>query len=140
MSRVYFSFNYADYKNADIINNACKFKNAARSIYFTESIWTGALKKGDAALTELVDEAVVHTDATVFLIGRNTASSKWCQYALQKSLENKKGIFGIYLPNQMQRGRAEWLTSKGFPVHEWDSNSLKTWIITAVQKSMTKAS
>lgn len=140
MSRVYFSFNYSDYKNANIINNACKFKNAARSIFFTESIWNGAHKKGNAALAELVDEAVVRTDLTVLLVGRNTASSKWCQYALQKSIENKKRIFGIYLPNQMQRGQAEWLTGKGFPVYEWDSNSLKTWIITAIQKSITKAS
>jgi hypothetical protein len=134
------SFNYADYQSATIVNNACKFKQVASTIFLDESIWNGALKKGEAGIRELVDTAVSRSDVTAFLVGRTTYSNKWCLYALRQCIEKKKGVFGIHLPNQMSPGRAEWLTGKGFPVHEWDSNSLKSYIITAVQKSLTKAS
>ena len=140
MSRVYFCFSQSDYNSATIINNACKFKQVARAVFFDRTIWNEATKKGDKAITELVDKAVTHTDVTVFLIGANTYVDKWCRYARKKSVESKRGMFGIYLPNQMQQGRTDWLTGGGVPVYEWDSNSLKSWIISAVQKSLERAS
>ncbi len=140
MSRVFFSFNYADYQNALIVNNACKFRRAGASICFSDSIWESATKKGNKAMEELVDNAVSHSDVTAFLIGKSTISNKWCRRALQKSIEQKKGVFGIYLPNQMQREKSEFLTQRGYPVHEWESNYLRAWIIAAIQKSLTAAS
>ena len=122
------------------MNNACKFRHAGASICFSESIWESAMKKGDKAMEELVDNAVSHSDVTAFLIGQSTISNKWCRRALQKSTEQKKGVFGIYLPNQMQRGKSIFLTSRGYPVYEWESNNLRTWIIAAIQKSLAAAS
>ncbi len=140
MARLFLSFNYADYQSATIVNTACKFKRVASTIFLDEAIWNGAHKKGEAGIRELIDTAVSRSDVTAFLIGRTTFSNKWCQYALRQCIERKKGVFGIYLPNQMSPRRSDWLTGKGFPVHEWESNNLKYWIISSVQKSLTKAS
>ncbi|MFC1491832.1 TIR domain-containing protein [Nitrospinota bacterium] len=140
VARIYFSFSYADYNSASIVYNACKIKRIPSSIFFDQAVWNEARKKGDGATKELIDRALLHSDLTVFLIGRSTYCDTWCAYALRKSIENKKGIFGIYLPNQMQQGKAEWLSNKGFQVYEWESSDLRIWIMTAIQKSLTKAS
>ncbi len=140
MSRIYFSFSYADYKSAGIVYNACKINRIPSPIFFDQAVWNGARKKGDGATKELIDRAFFHSDVTVFLIGRSTYCDTWCSYALRKSIENKKGIFGIHLPNQMQQGKAEWLSNKGFQVYEWDSSGLRSWIMAAIQESLTKAS
>ena len=139
VARIYLCLNYADFQNATIVNSACKFKNVGKSIFFEEAIWNSAQKKSEAAVRELVDNAIAHSDVVAFLIGQNTYANKFCQYALRESIEKKKGIFGIHLPNQMAKGSSDWLTSKRYPVHDWDSNNLKSWVITAVQKSLTKA-
>ena len=140
VARIYFSLAYSDYRNATLIYNACKFKRAAESILFDETIWDEARKNGEAVSRELVDRAVERSDVTVFLVGEKSYLNKWCQYALQVSVKNEKGVFGIYLPNQMSRGKGDWITRKNFPIYEWDSNSLHGWIIKAIQKSLTKAS
>ncbi len=140
MARIYFSFSYADYKSASIVYNACKVNRIPSSIFFDQAVWNEARKKGDGATKELIDRALLHSDLTVFLIGSSTYCDTWCSYALRKSIENKKGIFGIHLPNQMQLGKAEWLSNKGFQVYEWDSSGLRSWMMTAIQKSLTKAS
>ena len=139
VARIYFSLSYADYQSASIVNNACKINQIPTPILFDQAIWNEARKKGDGATRELIDRALHHSDLTVFLIGRSTYCDTWCTYALRKSIENKKGIFGIHLPNQMQQGKAEWLSNKWFQVYEWDSTGLRSWIMTAIQKSLTKA-
>ena len=140
MARIYFSFSYADYKSASIVYNACRINRISSPIFFDQAVWNGARKKGDGATKELIDRALLHSDLTVFLIGRNTYCDAWCSYALRKSIENKKGVFGIHLPNQMQPGKSEWLLNKWVQVYDWDSSGLRSWIMTAIQKSLTKAS
>ena len=140
MPRIYFSFSYADYKSAGIVYNACKANRVSSPIFFDQAVWNGARKKGDDATKDLIDRALLHSDLTVFLIGSSTYCDTWCTYALRKSIENKKGVFGIHLPNQMEPGKTEWLSNKWVQVYEWDSSGLRSWIMIAIQKSLTKAS
>ena len=140
VARIYFSFSYADFKSASIIYNACKVNRIPTPIFFNEAVWNEARKKGDGATKEFIDRALLQSALTVFLIGRSSYSDIWCAYTLRKSIENKKGVFGIHLPNQMQPGKAEWLSNKGVQVYEWESSSIRSWIKTAIQKSLTTVS
>ena len=76
VARIYFSLAYSDYRNGTLIYNACKYKRAAESIFFDESIWNEARKKGDAASRELIDRSVERSDVTVFLVGEKTYVNK----------------------------------------------------------------
>jgi len=140
MARIYFSFSYADYKGASIVYDACKINRISSSIFFDQAPWNEAREKGDGATKELIDRALLHSDLTVFLIGRSTYCDTWCAYALRKSVENEKGILGIHLPNQMYQGKAEWLSKKGFQIYKWESSGLRSWMMTAIQKSLIKTS
>jgi hypothetical protein len=140
VARIYLSFSYADFTSASIVYNSCKVNRIPSPIFLEQAVWNGARKKGDGATKELIDRALSHADITVFLIGRNTYVDTWCAYALRKSIEAQKGVFGIHLPNQMQPGKADWLLNKGALVYEWDSAGLRGWMLAAIQKSLTKAS
>lgn len=140
MARIYFSLSYADYESVRIVHSTCKLNRIPIPIFFEQAVWNGARKKGDGATKELIDRALVHADLTVFLIGRSTYCDTWCAYALRKSIENKKGVFGIHLPNQMKPGNAEWLLDKGVPVYEWDSKGIRGWMTAAIQESLSRAS
>lgn len=140
MARIYFSLSYADYETVRVVHSACKLNRIPVPILFEQAVWNSAREKGDGATKELIDRALVHADLTVFLIGRSTYCDTWCAYALRKSIENKKGVFGIHLPNQMQPGKAEWLLNQGVPVYEWDSHGIRGWMTAAIQESLSKAS
>ena len=139
-ARIYFSFSYADFKNATIIYNTCQANRIPSPIFFNEAVWNEAKNKGDGATKKLIDSALIHSAVTVFLIGRSTYCDAWCSYALRKSMENKKSIFGIHLPNQMQPGKTEWLANKGYQIYEWESSGLQSWMMSAILKTLTKAS
>jgi hypothetical protein len=93
VARIYFSFSYADFKNANMIYNACKANRIPSPIFFNEAVWNEAKNKGDGATRELIDRALLHSAVTIFLIGRSTYCDAWCSYALRKSMENKKKCF-----------------------------------------------
>ena len=56
--------------------------------------------------------ALEHTSVTCFLIGEKTHERPWCKYELDRSLEDKKGILGILLPNQKEHG-PKWISNHG---------------------------
>ena len=98
--RVFFSFHYADIMNANIIRNSGQFKPTAETGFYDKSLWEEAQAKGKAALQKLIDDGLRNTGVTCFLIGEKTHERPWCKYELERSVEDKKGILGILLPNQ----------------------------------------
>ena len=138
MHRIFFSFDYADFDNACIIRNACRFKKAASALFIEKSIWNQATLGGDADIGKLIDFGVTKSDVTVFLVGENTHRRKWCRYALDLCATHQKGILGIYLPNQVFRGPSEWLTSRGIDPYDWNSRHLSYWIEAALDKSLSQ--
>ena len=138
MHRIFFSFDYADFDNACIIRNACRFKQAASALFIGKPIWRQATLGGDAAIGKLIDFGVTKSDVTVFLVGGNTHRRKWCRYALDLCTTHQKGILGIYLPNQVFRGLSDWLTSRGIDVYDWNSKHLSYWIGAVLDKSLSQ--
>lgn len=128
MSRhLFFSFHYADIMNANIVRNSGQFKPTKDTGFYDKSLWEDAKTKGDAAIQKLIDAGLKNTSVTCFLIGEKTSSRPWCKYELKKSIEDKKGILGILLPNQTKYGPA-WISEAGFAVHKWDDKKFEGWV------------
>ena len=124
--RVFFSFHYADIMNANIVRNSGEFKPTADTGFYDASLWEDAKTKGDAAVQRLIDKGLDNTSVSCFLIGEQTHSRKWCKYELEKSLAEKKGIFGVLLPNQPKHG-PEWISKYG-KVYKWDHTKFAEWV------------
>jgi len=124
--RVFFSFHYDDIMNANIVRNSGQFKPTSETGFYDSSLWESAKTQGDSAIMSLIDKGLNNTIITCFLIGEHTHNRKWCKYELQKSLDNKKGILGILLPNQTQHG-PKWISNHG-NVYKWDHNQFTRWI------------
>ena len=90
------------------------------------SLWEEAQTKGDAAIQRLIDKGLDNTSVTCFLLGEKTSTRPWCRYELKKSLADKKGILGIFLPNQSNHG-PKWISNHG-KVYAWDHDKFADWV------------
>ncbi len=125
--RVFFSFHYDDIMNANIVRNSGQFKPTAETGFYDSSLWESTKAKGgDAAIQRLIDAGINNTSVTCFLLGKHTHARKWCKYELKKSLDDKKGILGILLPNQTERG-PKWISNYG-KVYVWDHSKFADWV------------
>lgn len=124
--RVFFSFHYADIMNANIIRNSGQFKPTAETGFYDKSLWEEAQAKGKAALQKLIDDGLRNTGVTCFLIGEKTHERPWCKYELERSVEDKKGILGILLPNQKEHG-PKWISNHG-TVYNWNHEKFAGWV------------
>ncbi len=129
--RVFFSFHYADIMNANIVRHSGQFKPTKETGFYDSSLWEEAKLKGDAALKRLIDAGLANTSVTCFLIGAKTSTRRYCQYELQRSIEDGKGILGILLPNQTEHG-PKWISAHG-KVYDWDHSRFTEWIEAAAQ-------
>jgi hypothetical protein len=124
--KVFFSFNYADIMNANIVRNSGQFKPTAETGFYDASLWEAAKTKSDAAVQSLIDQGLNNTSVTCFLIGEHTHNRRWCKYELKKSLSDKKGILGILLPNQSKHG-PKWISKYG-KIYKWDHSKFPSWV------------
>jgi len=108
--RVFFSFDYADIMNANIVRNSGQFKPTSETGFYDKSLWEKAQTKGKAAVQKLIDDGLSNTSVTCFLIGEKTYEGPWRQYELAK--KDGKGILGILLPNQTEHG-PKWISKHG---------------------------
>jgi len=110
--KVFFSFHYDDIMNANIVRNSGQFKPSSETGFYDKSLWEDAETKGKKAIQNLIDKGLHNTGVTCFLLGKETYKRPWCIYELEKSLEDKKGILGILLPNQDEHGN-KWISKYG---------------------------
>ena len=129
--KVFFSFHYADIMNANIVRNSGQFKPTSEEGFYDKSLWEEAKLKGDAAIQRLIDNGLRHTSVTCFLLGAETSTRRWCQYELEKSIADKKGILGIFLPNQTEHG-PKWISNHG-RVYRWDHDQFPAWVEAAAK-------
>ena len=127
MRKVFFSFHYADIMNANIVRNSGLFKPTAETGFYDSSLWERAKTEGDDAVRRLINKGLNNTSVTCFLLGAETYKRRWCKHELQKSIEDKKGILGILLPNQSDYGK-QWISKAGYSVYKWDHDKFADWI------------
>src|ERR1700694_5153865 len=95
--RVFFSFHYdADnWRVSQVRNMGMIEENAPASDNEWETIKSG----GDPAIRRWIDDQLSGRACTVVLIGSGTAGRKWINYEIEKSWNDRKGLFGIHIHN-----------------------------------------
>lgn len=132
--RVFFSFHYDDIMNANIVRMSGQFKPTPDTGFYDASLWETARTQGHAAVQRLIDSGLNNTGVTCFLLGAKTSTRPWCKYELKKSIDDRKGILGIFLPNQTAHGPV-WLSKLGYPIYTWDHTKFSGWVEQAARKA-----
>ena len=93
--RVFFSFEYGDVSRAMVVRNSWVTKGKEAAGFVDAAEFEEIKKKGDAAIKRWIDSQLKGTSVTVVLVGKNTCSSKWVKYEIEKSIEIGNGLLGI---------------------------------------------
>jgi len=93
--RVFFSFEYSDVTRAMVVRNSWVTKGKEAAGFVDAAEFEEIKKKGDSAIKRWIDSQLKGTSVTVVLVGKNTCSSKWVKYEIEKSIEIGNGLLGI---------------------------------------------
>ena len=143
MRHCFFIFDYdndlARVRHIDSLNLALATTPAG---FDDDADWKAAVSKGDDAVKELIDNAILGTSATVVLIGEHTAERDYVDYAIEQSIKRQNGILGIFVHDipdasgaTAAKGRApyeaqaaETLEAHGYDTHDWDEGKFAEWV------------
>ncbi len=136
--RTFFSFHYErDVWRATNVRNSAKLQSGIAPEWIEASLWESAKAASDSAVQKLIDDALIGTTVTAVLIGAQTASRRWVNYEIQKSLARGNGLLGIYIHDiRTQDGRTDGKGSNplpsGFRTYDWVSGeghtNLGSWV------------
>lgn len=142
--RVFFSFHYEqDVWRASNVRNSHVVDGTSAAGFQDASLWEEAKKKGDEALKRLINAGLENTTVTVVLIGSETATRKWVDYEIQRSIERGNGLLGIYVDqikdqngNTSLRGAVpKRLQDAKAPVYVWNREKFGDWVEAAAKKA-----
>lgn len=142
--RTFFSFHYKrDIWRASIVRNVGAVDAQAAAGWTDASLWEEAKKKGDDAVKKLINEGLEGTTVTAVLIGAETASRRWVNYEIQRSLDRGNGLLGIHIHmledkdgKTDSRGAVpKLLTEHNVPCYDWDRNRFGAWVEKAAVKA-----
>jgi hypothetical protein len=111
----FFSFHYRDVESfrVNVVRNSSLFKKPGdASKVIDGSLWEASQLRGEKALKELIDGALIGTSVTAVLIGANTHERKWVKYELVRSFVTGNAILGIHL-NRIREAHTQRITAKG---------------------------
>lgn len=142
--RVFFSFHYEnDVWRASVVRNSHVVEGTAAAGFHDASLWEEAKKKGDDALKRLINSGLDNTTVTAVLIGTETASRKWVDYEIQRSVERGNGLVGIYIDGikdkdgktSVRGAVPKRLSDAAAPVYVWDRDKFGAWVEAAAKKA-----
>jgi hypothetical protein len=135
--RVFFSFHYQlDLWRVNVVRNSGLIEGVAAAGFHDASLWEETKRRGDDAVTQLIDKGLKGTSVTVVLIGEQTASRRYVTYEIDKSAAEGNGLLGIYIHN-IKDGSGRFgiqgpvpaaLSKRGAPVYTWDYGQLGRWV------------
>lgn len=119
--------------------------------FWDASLWEEVKRRGDTAIRNMINTALVNTSVTVVLIGNETSTRKYVQYEIQKSYELGKGMLGVHINGiRNERGLADYRgrnpfdelyvtingiqipLSRYYPTYDWLANqgfnNFATWV------------
>ena len=93
--RAFFSFKYKDVSRAMVVRNSwvAQGKNAAGFIDAAD--FENLKRQGDTAIKNWIDNQLTGTSVTVVLVGKETCTSRWVKYEIDKSINIGNGLLGI---------------------------------------------
>ncbi|MBZ5638458.1 MAG: TIR domain-containing protein [Acidobacteriia bacterium] len=128
--RVFFSFHYTnDIWRANQVRNAHVAAGAGAAGFFDRSEYAEAKRSGKDGIARMILRHLRGTSVTVVLIGRETAERPWVKYQIEKSIERKNGLVGIYIhhmkdangePSPCRGGKPVVPEGVEFPAYDWD--------------------
>jgi hypothetical protein len=95
--RVFFSFDYRYVWKVNQIRSAPNITGTAAAGFQDASIWEEAKKKGDKAIKNMIDKALVNTSVTLVCVTYGTAERKYINYEIDKSLERGNGLLAVQI-------------------------------------------
>lgn len=79
----------------------------------------------ESAIKKWIDKQLVGSTVTCVLIGQETDSRKWVHYEIEKSIERKNAILGIYIHNiQNQHRQTDYQGANPFSKYKIGSQFL----------------
>lgn len=142
--RVFFSFHYQrDLWRVNVVRNSGVVEGVSAAGFHDASLWEETKRKGDAAITKLIDSGLDGTSVTVVLIGAETAARKYVSYEIERSVARGNGILGIRINNiKDQDGRTDAaglvpvaMVTIGAPIYAWEYGKLGEWVEKAYKKA-----
>ncbi len=124
--RVFFSFEYGDVSRAMVVRNSWVTKGKEAAGFVDAAEFEKIKKQGDAAIKRWIDNQLKGTSVTVVLVGKNTCSSKWVRYEIERSKEIGNGLLGIDISKikDLQGNTTERCGEipKGYPFYLWNKH------------------
>lgn len=135
---VFFSFNYSkDVWRVNQIRSMPNIIGSAAAGFHDNSLWEETKKKGEGEIKRLIDNGLKGTSVTVVCVTYGTASRKYINYEIDKSLERGNGLLAIQIHHlKDQNGNIanvgaipHKIESYGFRAYKYtNKNRLATWI------------
>jgi len=96
MSRkVFFSFKYKDVSRSMVVRNSWVAQGKEAAGFIDAADFEKVKQQGDAAIKKWINNQLKGTSVTVVLVGKDTCSSRWVKYEIEKSIEIGNGLLGI---------------------------------------------
>ena len=123
---MFFSFEYGDVSRAMVVRNSWVTQGKDAAGFIDAADFEELKKKGDTAIKNWIDNQLKGTSVTVVLVGKETCTSRWVKYEIEKSIEIGNGLLGIDVSkikdlhgNTTERcGKIP----KGYSFYLWNSN------------------
>lgn len=148
MRHVFFSFHYQrDIWRANVVRNSGVVIGESAAGFRDASLWEEAKKKGDVAIKKMINDGMIGSTVTAVLIGAETASRRYVNYEIDKSIERNNGLLGLRIHHIKDLyGNTDFpgtvptkLSSGGYPVYTWTNGSdFARWVEEAYQQSLLK--
>ncbi len=106
MRHVFFSFDWDDVWRVNQVRNSWVAKGSYTAAGFVDSAEIETLKRNsDQAIKNWIGKQMDGTSVTCVLIGTHTAYSRWVKCEIEKSIEKRNGLLGVYIHNVKDRHR-----------------------------------
>lgn len=125
--KVFFSFHYdRDIFRVSQVRNSNIIKGQYQQTQFLDHAdWEAVRRNGDASIKRWIDGQFEGSTVTCVLIGNETNSRKWVHYEIEKSIERKNAILGIYIHEMKSiNGATDFRGVNPFDSHKIGYNSL----------------
>ena len=105
MRKVFFSFDWDDVWRVNQVRNSWVAKGSFADAGFVDVAEIEKVKKQtDREIKKWIDEQINGTSVTCILIGVKTNKSKWVKYEIEKSIEKKNGLLGVFIHEMKDSG------------------------------------
>jgi hypothetical protein len=119
------------------IRNIPNVTGCAAAGFQDASIWEEAKKKGNAAITALIDKGLENTSVTLVCVGYKTAGRTYINYEIDQSIARGNGIVAVQIHHLKDKeGNTDpegaipsKIGSKGYKAYKYvDHEKLGRWI------------